>query len=103
MFEITGRLNLPVRNQTELLYKEDRAQDQTEADWLRKRCDALNFGRMPICPLPRRLEILLPNPALKVDAFRFTVIDLRGNPLSLLWKVTRSTRPARTSWVDVSG
>lgn len=78
MFEITGRLNLPVRTQTELLYKEDRAPDQTEADWLRKRCDALNFGRMPNCPLPRRLEIFLPNPALKVDAFRFTVIDLRG-------------------------
>src|SRR5207245_5424329 len=49
-----------------------------EADWLRKRCDALNFGRMPNCPLPRRLEIFLPNPALKVDTFRFTVIDLRG-------------------------
>jgi transcriptional regulator with XRE-family HTH domain len=78
MFEITGRLNLSVRTQTELLYKEDRAADQTEADWLRKRCDALNFGRMPNCPLPRRLEIFLPNPALKVDAFRFTVIDLRG-------------------------
>src|ERR1019366_1052025 len=25
------------------------------------------------------------------------------NPLSLLWKVTRSTRPARTSWVEDSG
>src|ERR1019366_3222429 len=24
-------------------------------------------------------------------------------PLSLLWKVTRSTRPARTSWADTSG
>ncbi len=78
MFEITDRLNLPTRAQTELLYKEDRAQDQTEADWLRKRCDALNFGRMPNCPLPRRLEIFLPNPALKGDALRFTVIDLRG-------------------------
>jgi transcriptional regulator with XRE-family HTH domain len=78
MFEVAGRLNLPVRTQTELLYREDRSPDQTEADWLRKRCDALNFGKMPNCPLPRRLEILLPNPALKSDAFRFTVIDLRG-------------------------
>src|SRR6267142_980428 len=25
------------------------------------------------------------------------------NPFSALWKVTRSTRPARTSWVDDSG
>jgi hypothetical protein len=78
MFEISGRLNLSVRTQTELLYKEDRAPDQTEADWLQKRCDALNFGRLPNCPLPRRLEIFLPNPALKADGFRFTVIDLRG-------------------------
>lgn len=78
MFEITGRLNLPVRTQTELRYSEDRTSDQSEADWLRKRCDALNFGKMPNCPLPRRLEIFLPNPALKIDGFRFTVVDLRG-------------------------
>jgi transcriptional regulator with XRE-family HTH domain len=78
MFEFIGRLNLSARTQTELLYKEDRATDQTEADWLQKRCDALNLGKVPNCPLPRRLEIFLPNPALQTEGFRFTVVDLRG-------------------------
>ena len=79
MFDVSGRLNLSVRTQTELLYKEDRTSpDQSEADWLQKRCDALNLGKIPSCPLPRRLEISLPNPALNAEGFRFTVIDLRG-------------------------
>jgi transcriptional regulator with XRE-family HTH domain len=78
MFEFSDRLSLPARTQTELLYKEDRAADQSEADWLQKRCDALNLGKVLNCPLPRRLEISLPNPALQTEGFRFTVVDLRG-------------------------
>jgi transcriptional regulator with XRE-family HTH domain len=78
MFEICDLLNLSVRTQTELRYKEDHAPDQSEADWLRKRCDDLNLGKMANCPLPHRLEISLPNPALNTEGFRFTVIDLRG-------------------------
>jgi transcriptional regulator with XRE-family HTH domain len=78
MFEISDRLHLSARTQTDLLYKEDRVGDQSEADWLQQRCDALNLGKLPNCPLPRRLEIFLPNPALQTDGFRFTVVDLRG-------------------------
>jgi hypothetical protein len=36
MFEISNRLNLSARTRTELLYREDRAPDQSEADWLPK-------------------------------------------------------------------
>lgn len=78
MFEIVDRLSLPTRTQTQLLYQEDRSPDQSEADWIQKRCDALNLGKLPHCPLPKRLEISLPNPALNADGFRFTVVDLRG-------------------------
>src|SRR5262249_35815226 len=78
MFEISDRLNLPARTQTELLYKQDHTADQSPADWLQKRCDALNLGKVSNCPLPRRLEIFLPNPALQTEGFRFTVVDLRG-------------------------
>jgi transcriptional regulator with XRE-family HTH domain len=78
MFEISNRLNLSARTRTELLYREDRAPDQSEADWLQKRCDALNLGKVSDCPLPRRLDISLPNPSLTAEGFRFTLNDLRG-------------------------
>jgi transcriptional regulator with XRE-family HTH domain len=78
MFEISNRLNLSARARTELLYREDRAPDQSVADWFQKRCDALNLGKIADCPLPRRLDISLPNPALMATAFRFTLNDLRG-------------------------
>jgi transcriptional regulator with XRE-family HTH domain len=78
MFEISNRLNLSARTRTELLYREDRAPGQSEADWLQKRCDALNLGKVPDCPLPRRLDISLPNPSLIAEGFRFTLNDLRG-------------------------
>ena len=78
MFEISNRLNLSARTRTELLYREDRAPDQSEADWLQKRCDALNLGKVADCPLPRRLDISLPNPTLTAEGFRFTLNDLRG-------------------------
>jgi len=61
-----------------LLYREDRAPNQSEAEWLQKRCDALNLGKVADCPLPRRLDISLPNPALDAEGFRFTLNDLRG-------------------------
>ena len=73
-----NRLNLSARTRTELLYREDRAPDQSEADWLQKRCDALNIGKIADCPFPRRLDISLPNPALNAEGFRFTLNDLRG-------------------------
>jgi hypothetical protein len=38
MFQITNRLNLSARTRTQLLYREDRAPNQSEADWLQKRC-----------------------------------------------------------------
>lgn len=78
MFEISNRLNLSARLRTELLYREDRSPEQTEAEWLQKRCDALNLGKIADCPLPRRLDISLPNPALSTEGFRFTLNDLRG-------------------------
>ncbi len=78
MFEISNRLNLSARTRTELLYREDRAPDQSEADWLQKRCDALNLGKVSDCPLPRRLDISFPNPSLTAEGFRFTLNDLRG-------------------------
>lgn len=78
MFDFSDLLNLSARTQTELLYKEDRAPNQTEADWLQKRCDALNLGKVSSCPLPQRLEISLPNPTLQTEEFRFTLVDLRG-------------------------
>jgi hypothetical protein len=78
MFEISNRLNLSARLRTELLYREDRSPEQTEAEWLQKRCDALNLGKIADCPLPRRLDISLPNPALNAEGFRFTLNDLRG-------------------------
>jgi transcriptional regulator with XRE-family HTH domain len=76
--DIAAQMNLSRRTRTELLYREDREPDQSEADWLQKRCDALNLGKLPDCPLPRRLDIGLPNPALKAEGFRFTLLDLRG-------------------------
>jgi len=78
LLDIAAQLNLSRRMRTELLYREDREQNQSEADWLQKRCDALNLGKLPDCPLPRRVDIGLPNPALKAEGFRFTLLDLRG-------------------------
>jgi transcriptional regulator with XRE-family HTH domain len=78
MFEISNRLNLSARTRAELIYREDRAPNQSEADWLQKRCDAINLGKVADCPLPRRLDISLPNPALDAEGFRFTLNDLRG-------------------------
>ena len=78
LLDIAAKLNLSRRTQTELLYREDREPDQSEADWLQKRCDALNLGKLPDCPFPRRLDIGLPNPELNAEGFRFTPIDLRG-------------------------
>src|SRR5712671_4519885 len=52
------------------------------------------------------------SPAAITAAWPMTVINSRWpralmrrtqKPFSALWKVTRSTRPARTSWVDDSG
>jgi hypothetical protein len=80
MDELATRLKLSERTRVELLYREHREKGQSEADWLRQRCEALNLGKLPDCPLPRRLDIALPNPALKADGFRFTPIDLRGIP-----------------------
>jgi transcriptional regulator with XRE-family HTH domain len=80
MDELTTRLRLSERTRGELLYREDRKKGQSEADWLRQHFEALNLGKLPDCPLPRRLEITLPNPALKANGFRFTLVDLRGIP-----------------------
>jgi transcriptional regulator with XRE-family HTH domain len=78
LLDIAAQLNLSRRTRTELLYREDREPNQSEADWLQKRCDALNLGKLPDCPFPRRLDIGLPSPALKAEGFRFTLVDLRG-------------------------
>jgi transcriptional regulator with XRE-family HTH domain len=78
LLDIAAQLNLSGRTRTELLYREDRESNQSEADWLQKRCDALNLGKLPDCPFPRRLDIGLPNPALNAEGFRFTLVDLRG-------------------------
>lgn len=78
LLDIAAQLNLSRRARTELLYREDREPNQSEADWLQKRCDALNLGKLPDCPFPRRLDIGLPNRALKAEGFRFTLVDLRG-------------------------
>jgi transcriptional regulator with XRE-family HTH domain len=78
LLDIAAQLNLSRRTRTELLYREDREPNQSEADWLQKSCDALNLGKLPDCPFPSRLDIGLPNPALKAEGFRFTLLDLRG-------------------------
>jgi transcriptional regulator with XRE-family HTH domain len=78
LLDIAAQLNLSRRTRTELLYREDREANQSEADWLQKRCDAINLGKLADCPFPRRIDIGLPNPALKAEGFRFTLLDLRG-------------------------
>ncbi len=45
---------------------------------VKKRLQTLNLGKLADCPLPRRLDIALPNTALNTEGFRFTLIDLRG-------------------------
>jgi transcriptional regulator with XRE-family HTH domain len=78
VFAFRQRLDLPSRTQTELQFTTDREGEQTEGEWIQKRCRQLNFGLKRECPLPRRLTLVLPNPALKADGFHFTVIDTRG-------------------------
>src|SRR5437867_964803 len=57
-------------------------------------------------------DAVIHSPAAMTAAWPMTVTRSRWprafarntqKPFSLLWKVTRSTRPARTSWVDDSG
>jgi transcriptional regulator with XRE-family HTH domain len=78
LLDVAAKMNLSGRTRTELLYREDREPNQSEADWLQRRCDALNLGKLRDCPFPRRLDIELPNPALNSEGFRFTLVDLRG-------------------------
>src|ERR1700693_1142773 len=77
--------------------------------------EVLRNRALNCCPWARSLihspDAVIPSPAEMIAAWPTTVTKSRWprafalrtqKPFSALWKVTRSTRPASTSWVDGS-
>ncbi len=75
--EILARMNLADRNKRELWYSPtENASDPL--DWLKQNFRSLNNGRHPEFSIPRRMEIITPDPILNEKSLSIRIIDTKG-------------------------
>ena len=74
--QVLAKLNLPQRRRTSVSYPRGAA--LSEIKWLSKTFAQINFGLHPEFPLPRRIEISVPDPILNAKSLGIRLIDTRG-------------------------
>jgi transcriptional regulator with XRE-family HTH domain len=74
---VTSRLKLKERTQTEIWY-EGPSNQQSQLKWLRETFTKVNNGRLPTVSLPRRIDVLKPDPLVRNSQFEITFIDTKG-------------------------
>lgn len=74
--EFSSRLRLWERTTRELWYEE--SPKASPLKWVRDTFTSINNGRLPGVSLPRRLDVLVPEPLLKDSSFLLAFIDTKG-------------------------
>ncbi len=74
--QVMAKLNLAQRRRTSVSYP--RGSAISEIKWLSKTFAQINFGLHPEFPLPRRIEISVPDPILNAKSLGIRLIDTRG-------------------------
>lgn len=69
-------MRLPERTNTEIWYPSGRGQDRFE--WIRETFRSVNNGRMQDVPLPRNIDLIVPDFGKSFGEFEITVIDTKG-------------------------
>lgn len=74
--EILARMELHRRDTRDLWY--DSSSGKQPLEWLREMFERINNGRQPDVSLPRRIEIVVPHPLLKIEDLNVRIIDTKG-------------------------
>lgn len=72
---LVAAMNLPARNETQLILSEDAENGQ---DWLAETITAINNGQHERFSVPRRISVLLPSPILTKSGIKLNVVDTKG-------------------------
>ena len=75
--EILARMKLERRTRRELWYPAETA-DKEPLVWLKEHFELLNNGRHTAFSIPKRMEILVPQPVLCEDSLSIRIIDTKG-------------------------
>ena len=75
--EILARMNLERRTRRELWYPAATT-DKEPLVWLKENFELLNNGRHSDFSIPRRMEILIPEPILGEDSLSIRIVDTKG-------------------------
>jgi transcriptional regulator with XRE-family HTH domain len=74
--DILARMELHRRDTRDLWY--DPTSGKLPLEWLRETFERINNGRQADVSLPRRIEIVVPQPLLKIDDLTVRIIDTKG-------------------------
>ena len=75
--EILARMNLDRRTKRELWYP-TATKDKEPLVWLKENFELLNNGRHTDFSIPKRMEILIPQPVLKEASLSIRIVDTKG-------------------------
>jgi transcriptional regulator with XRE-family HTH domain len=72
---LVAAMNLPARNETQLVLSEEAEHGQ---DWLAETITAINNGQHERFSVPRRINVLLPSPILTRGGIKLNIVDTKG-------------------------
>lgn len=72
---LVAAMNLPARNETQLVLSEEAEHGQ---DWLAETITSINNGQHERFSVPRRISVLLPSPILTKGGIKLNVVDTKG-------------------------
>ncbi len=74
--EVLARMELHRRDRHDTWYSPDLVKEPLQ--WLHETFLAVNNGRHPEFPLPRRIDIIVPGPILGTEQFNVRIVDTKG-------------------------